>query len=105
MAERYEVLKSIVDSHEKLLAAGRMELAEWRDIKVELFAAKADLCEDVAGRIKVYEEMVDFLRSAEQLAQRRAESGLAALAEVPRARLATIEAQMVLEKLRLGRTP
>jgi len=104
MTERYEILRSIVESLEKLLAAGRMTLSEWRNARVALYVAQADLCADTAERIKVYEEMVDFLRDAEQLARRRAASGQMTGAEVLQARLATIEAQMALERLRLGQT-
>jgi len=55
-------------------------------------------------RIRTYEEMVDFLRNAEQLTERRAGDGRLAGAEVQRARLATVEARIALEKLRLGQT-
>ncbi len=103
MTERYEILKKIVESLDRLMAAGMTDLPEWRDGKVALYMAKADLAADAAGRIKVHEEMVDFLREAEQLAKRRADSGRLPDLEMDRARLATIEAQMALERLRMSR--
>ena len=104
MTERYEILQNIAASVEKLFEAGMVSLREWQDARVTLYQAQADVAADRAERIRVYEEMVEFLRKAEQLAQRRADSGRMTQLEVQQARLATIEAQMALEKLRLGQT-
>jgi outer membrane protein TolC len=104
MTERYEIHKRIAESIQKSFDVGRADLAEWRDAKVALYAAQADLSGDTANRIKVYEEMLDFLRKAEQLAQRRVDSGHGTEIEVSQTKLAMIEAQMSIEKLRLGQT-
>ncbi len=101
-AERYDILRHIADSVEKHFASGMATLVEWRDAKLALYRAQADLCTDRAKRIAVHEEMVDFLRKCEQLAQRSADAGRATQIEVDRARVATIEAQIALERLRLG---
>jgi 7,8-dihydropterin-6-yl-methyl-4-(beta-D-ribofuranosyl)aminobenzene 5'-phosphate synthase len=104
MTERYEIIRSIAESTETLLAAGRASLSEWRDAKVAVYVAQADICADSGERIKIYQEMVDFLRTCEQKVQQSAASGRADEAEVRRARLATTDAQIALEKLRLGQT-
>jgi len=101
MTERYEIHKSIVETLDKSIAAGRIGLAEWRDARVAMYAAKADLCTQTAERLEVYEEMVDFLRTAEEQARRRAKAGVAGETEVRQTRLATIDALMALERLRL----
>jgi outer membrane protein TolC len=102
--ERYEILKKILESLDKSFDTGRTPLPEWRDAKVALYMAKADLSSNVAEQIEVYEEIVDFLRSAEQLARRQADSGRLSEADVGRARLATIDAEIALERLRLSQT-
>ncbi len=104
MTEQYEIHKRVAESVQKLLEVGRASLSEWTDATVAMYAAQADLCTDTAERIKIYEEMVDLLRKAEQGAQRQADGGHITEVEVSQARLATIEAQIALEKLRLGQT-
>ncbi|MEN6428106.1 MAG: hypothetical protein ABFE13_22385 [Phycisphaerales bacterium] len=103
MTERCDILKHIVDLVEKHLASGRATLAEWRDAKVALYVAQTELSTDRAGQITIHEEMVDFLKRCEQLAQRSADAGQTPQVEVDRARVATIDAQIALERLRLRR--
>ncbi len=101
MTERYEILRDMVASLEIFFNSGRIDLFEWRDANVALFKAKADLAADASEQIKVYEELVDFLRDCEQKARQRVDAGRASEADVQRSKLATIEAQMVIEKLRM----
>ncbi|HQN32616.1 MAG TPA: hypothetical protein PK019_04350 [Sedimentisphaerales bacterium] len=103
MAERYEILKSQVESLEIFFSSGRISLWEWRDAHVALYKAKADLATDVIEQIRTYEEMVGFVRTCEQKARQRADAGHMTEADVQRARLDTIEAQIALEKLRMSR--
>ncbi len=103
MTERYEILKSMVQSLEIFFNSGRIDLWEWRDAHVALYRAKADLAADVSEQVKIYEEMVDFVRTCEQKARQRADAGRMTEADVQRARLDTIEAQIALEKLRMSR--
>lgn len=105
LTERYEICKRIAESVEKLFELGRASLSEWRSTRVAAYTAQADLSADTANRVKVYEEMVDFLRKAEQVAHKRAENGSVSDLELSQARLATIDAQIALEKLRLGQNP
>lgn len=104
MTERYEILKSEVESVELSLKSGRASLAEWREANVALFKAKADLAADVDEQIKIYEELVDVLRSCEQATQQEIEAGRAPQTDMRQARLATIETQIVIEKLRMAHT-
>jgi hypothetical protein len=104
MTERYEILKDMVKSLEIFFNSGRIDLSEWRDAHVALYKAKADLAADLTEQIKIYEEMVEFVRSCEQKARQRADAGRMTEANVLQARLATIEAQIALEKLRMSRS-
>ncbi len=104
MTERYDILKDMVKSLEIFFNSGRIDLPEWRDANVALFKAKADLAADTSEQVEIYEEMVDFLRTCEQKARQRADAGRMTEADVQRARLATIEAQIALEKLRMSRS-
>jgi hypothetical protein len=103
MTERCEILKSEVESVELSLKSGRADLAEWREANVALFKAKADLAADVDEQITIYEEMVDFVRTCEQNAKRIVDAGQAPQTELRQARLATIEAQIALEQLRMAK--
>ena len=102
MTERYDILRDMVKSLEIFFDSGRIDLTEWRDANVALFEAKADLAADASEQTKIYEEMVGFLRTCEQKARQRADAGRMTEADVQRARLATIEAQIALEKLRMN---
>ena len=101
MTERCELLKSEVESVELSLKSGRADLAEWREANVALFRARADLAGDATERIEIYEELVDLLRTGEQTTRQRIQAGQAPQTDMRQARLATIEAQIALEKLRM----
>jgi len=102
MTERYEILQSEVKSLELSLKSGRADLAEWRKANVALFKARADLAADITEQIEIYEEMVDLLRTSEQATHQRIDAGQAPQTDLRQARLATVEAQIALEKLRMS---
>ncbi len=104
MTERCKILKSEVESVALSLKSGRADLAEWREANIALFKAKADLAADVNDQIEIYEEMVSLLRTSEQATRHRIDAGQAPQTDMRQARLATIEAQITLEKLRIGQT-
>ena len=104
MTKRYEILKNVVASLEISVRFGRTTPSEWCNANVALFKAKADLAADTAERIEIYEEMADFVRTCEQNTRQRVEAGQTPEADLPLARLATIEAQMVVERLRISHT-
>lgn len=102
LAERYRLRRDIVESLEPFVNAGRVDIAQLRDATIAMHRAEADLCTTVAERLKVYEKMVDVLRRHEEHAVNRAEAGRTSEAELIEARVATVEAQIELEKLRLA---
>jgi outer membrane protein TolC len=99
--ERYDTLKKIVESMRPFFEAGRLDLTDIRDAKVAVLRAEADLCATPAERVKVYEKIVDLQRTYEADMARKAASGRAGQWEADKAKVATLEAQIVLEKLRL----
>jgi len=103
MIERCEILQSEVKSLELSLQFGSAGLAECRKANVALFKARADLAADITEQIEIYEEMVDLLRTSEQATRQEIDAGRAPQTELRQARLATVEAQIALEQLRMAR--
>jgi hypothetical protein len=102
LLERYDILKGIVESEKKSLEVGRGDASALKDATVAMFHADADLCSTNSERIKVYEKLVAALREYEAWAERRAAAGRATEAAVLQAKVARLDAQIKLEKLRLA---
>jgi flagellar hook-basal body complex protein FliE len=102
LLERYDILKDIVESEKKSLEVGRGDASALKDATVAMFHADADLCSTNSERIKVYEKLVAALREYEAWAERRAAAGRATEAAVLQAKVARLDAQIKLEKLRLA---
>jgi hypothetical protein len=102
MTQRYEILTRTVKNSELLLEAGRVDVLTHQNLTAALYQAEADLCTTGAERIKVYEKLVDALTSQEKLLERQAGAGRATEVQVAQAKLVTLNAQIDLERLRLG---
>ena len=100
LLERYDILKDIVESDKKLLELGRGDINALKNATVAMFHAEADLCSNDTERIKVYEKLVAALREYEAWAERRAAAGRDE-ADVLQVKVARLDAQIKLEKLRL----
>jgi len=100
--ERYETLRKIVKSMRPFLDAGRVDLTDLRDAEVAMCHAEVDLYTTPAERVKVYEKIVDLQRTYEANMARLAAEGRRSQVEADRAKAATLEAQIELEKLKLG---
>jgi hypothetical protein len=101
LLEKYDILKGIVESYKKLLESGRAETSEVVSATVAMFHAEADLCSSDAERIKVYEKLVGALREHETWAERRAAAGRPIEMGAWQVKVARLDAQIKLEKLRL----
>jgi hypothetical protein len=99
--ERYNTLKKVVESMRPFLQAGRVALTEMQDAEVAVCRAEADLCATPAERVKVYEKFVELQQTYETNVAHMAASGRAGQWDVDKAKAATLEAQIELEKLRL----
>jgi hypothetical protein len=99
--ERYETLKKMVHSMQVFVNEGMMDLSDLQGPTVALYHAEADLCSTLAERIKVCEKMIDLLQTHETWVARRLEAGRAGPMDVDKAKVATLEAKIELEKLKL----
>lgn len=103
LTERYNVLQQMYASLQLHLKSGRADEAEWRRAALALYGAEAELCTTETARIKVYEKLVQAMKSQEDLAVRRADAGRITKWQLAEARAATLQAQIDLERARLGR--
>jgi hypothetical protein len=102
LEQRYEILKAVVEQQNRLLSLGRISIGEVRAATVAMLHAEADLCATDTERIKIHEKLVTTLREQEDLLARDSAAGRKALHEVVKAKLARLEAQIDLEKLKLA---
>jgi hypothetical protein len=100
--ERYETLKKMVHSMQVFVNEGMMEMSDLQGPAVALYHAEAELCSTSAERIKVYEKMVDLLQTHETWMARRQAAGRAGPMDVDKAKVATLDAKIELEKLKLA---
>jgi hypothetical protein len=100
--ERYEMLKKMVHSMQALVNEGMLEVSDVQAPTVALHHAEADLCSTAAERVKVYEKLVNLLQTHETWVAQRAAAGRAKEMDVDRAKVATLEARIELEKLKLN---
>ena len=102
MIQRYQILQRGVQNEERLLEAGRVDIPASRQLHVALYRAEADLCTTDAERVRVYEKLMDFLSRQETWLEQQAANGRVPQAQVDEGKLATLNAQIDLERLRLG---
>jgi len=105
MTQRYEILQRAVQNAKLLLGQGRMEVPTFQNLTDARYRAQADLSETAADRIRVYEELVDALAAVQQILDRQALAGRATQVQVDQGKLTIVNAQIDLERLRLGETP
>ncbi len=105
MTQRYEMLQQMVKNAQIEVDAGRGDAAVFHHLTVRMYQAEADLCTTTAARAKVYEKLVDEATAAEQFIERRAAAGRATVTEVAESKLATLDARIDLERVRLGQAP
>ena len=104
MTQRYEILQGVTKNAELMLGAGRVDVLTFQNLTAALYRAEADLCTTAADRVKVYEKLVDALSSQEELLERQANAGRATEVQVAQGKLVTLDAQIDLERLRLGQS-
>ena len=102
MTQRYELLKGAGKNSVLMLEAGRVDVLTHQNLTVALYRAEADLCTTGAERVKVYETLVDALTAQEKLLERQADAGRATEVQVTQGKIVTLNAQIDLERLRLG---
>jgi len=102
LTERHDILKRRVASVQFQLKNGRGDVSALRDVTIAMYRAEADLCTSDAARIAVHEKLVNVVREQQELAARRVAAGRIPAWELDEARVATLEARIELERLRLA---
>jgi succinate dehydrogenase/fumarate reductase flavoprotein subunit len=102
MTQRYEVLQRMVKNEQVEVEAGRAEIAALQNLTASMYRAQADLCTTVPERAKVYEKLVEVVTSQEKIVERQAEVGMAVGVQLAQSKLVMLNAQIDLERLRLG---
>jgi hypothetical protein len=102
LTERYELLKKDVANLQTSVEFGGADIFELSDAMTAMYHAEADLCKTDAERIKVYERLVETMKTHEKAAVWRADAGRMPESDLAKARLAIINAQIDLERLRLS---
>ncbi len=102
LTQRYEILQQMVKSEQLQMESGRIDVLTFQNLTDALYRAQADLCTTAAECVKVYEKRVEALAAQEKLIERQAEAGRATQVQVAQGKLATLNARIDLERLRLG---
>jgi hypothetical protein len=102
LTERHDILKRMVASVQFQVKNGRADVSALRDATIAMYRAEADLCTSDAARIAVHEKLVNVVQEQEKLAARRLAAGRIPTWELDEAKVATLEARIELERLRLA---
>lgn len=100
LQERYEVLRAVAGLLNQQYSAGRVGILDIRDAIIDMLHAEADLCSTNAERIKVYEKLIKILQEQDLSLAKEVNTGKVKQMDFLKARVATLEAQIQLEKLR-----
>jgi hypothetical protein len=102
LTQRYEVLQQMVKNTRAEVEAGHATTGALRDLLDAMYRAQADLCPTPAERVQVFEKLVEVLTAQEKITLRQAEAGFATPTQVAESKLARLNAQIDLERLRLA---
>jgi hypothetical protein len=102
LTERKQLLSDVVASMKIFLESGRIGLDEYMRANVALLRADMDLCKTKDERLEILRKIVQLHRECEAWIARRAAEGRATEADVKKAKVGTLEAQIELlrEKLK-----
>ena len=100
LQERYEVLRAVAGLLNQQYSAGRIGILEIRDAIIEMFNAEAELRPTNSEKIKVYEKLVKILQEQDMSLAKEVNTGKVNQMDFLKSRLATLEVQIQLEKLR-----
>jgi hypothetical protein len=100
LQERYEVLRAVAGLLNQQYSAGRVGILEIRDAIIDMLHAEADLRSTNSERIKVYEKLVTILQEQDKSLAVAVNAGKVNQMDFLKARVATLEAEIHLEKLR-----
>lgn len=104
MTQRYEILQRAVRNSELMLENGRIDVLTFQDLTAAMYLAQADLCTTPADRVKVREKLVEVLIAHDEVLERLSRAGRLTQIQVDQGKLVTLNAQIDLERLRLGQS-
>jgi hypothetical protein len=102
LIERHDILKRRVATMRLHVESGRADVSAFRNATIAMYRAEADLCTTDAARIAVHEKLVEMIQEQQEFAARQAAAGRISSWEFDEARIATLEAKIDLERLRLA---
>jgi hypothetical protein len=102
LEERYEILKTFVETQKQLVKIGQGSVRKIAEATAAMLRAEADLCSTYPERIEIHERIVTILRENEDALAREAKAGYASPEAVAKVKLARLEAQIELEKMKLA---
>jgi len=100
LQERYEVLRAVAGLLNQQYSAGRVGILEIRDAIIKMFNAEAELRPTNSEKIKVYEKLVKILQEQDMSLAKEVNTGKVNQMDFLKSRVATLEVQIQLEKLR-----
>lgn len=101
LQERYDVIRLLTGQLNQQYGAGQVGILEIRDAIIDMLHAEADLSSTNTERIKVYEKLVSILHEQDKSLAAAVNAGQITQMEFLKARVATLQARIDLEKLRL----
>ena len=101
LQERYEVLRAVAGLLNQQYSTGQVGILEIRNAIIDMLHAEADLRSTNAERIKVYEKLVTILQEQDKSLAKEVNAGRVNQMDFLKARVATLQAEIQLEKLRL----
>ena len=105
LTERKQLLGDVVDSMKIFLESGRIGLDKYMQANIALLRAEMDLCQTQNERIEILQKIVQLHRECEVWMARRTTEGRATEADVKKAKVAILEAQIELIREKLKGPP
>jgi hypothetical protein len=105
MTQRYELLQTMVKDSERRLENGRTDLLSHMILMTTLYGAEADLSTTITNRVKVHEMLVEALTPLLKDLQQLVAAGRLLRGDADKGKLVLLDAQVDLERLRLGQSP
>jgi hypothetical protein len=101
LQERYEVLRAVAGLLNQQYSTGKVGILEIRDAIIDMLQAEADLRSTNTEKIKIYEKLVILLQEQDKVLAKEVNAGRIDQMDFLKSRVATLEAEIHLEKLKL----
>lgn len=100
LQERYQILRAAAGLLNQQYSTGQVGILEIRDAIIDMLHAEAELQSTNSGKIKVYENLVKILQEQDKSIAVAVNAGKINQLDFLKARAATLQAEIQLEKLR-----